>query len=363
MRDSYILYMDKLEGEYKDTFKQIDHYVSAERIDEDTQEEYMGALLDVFLLAQQEGKPVSKIVGTDMERFCKSFCEDFSWKNKILGAVDTWKNFAWIIFGLSALDVISVLYAMGIPGGREIDFWTEPCEFNFIGYFLAFIVASIFGTVFGRLVRNAMFRRKKVSIRLWQGINWVGTAVIFLLMFVIPQGTDMMQFPAWVLMLVSGLVLVVYYVLNHTRVKERKETKIKFWDKVAEDVAVEVPNTKLKRYELKNRRRLRRGKPALSWKEYVLAEEKEYKLGLKLEWVGKALALLIVGAWIAIDISNQEYESWMEPVITFGVAIPFFLWWIKNWDKCMDASASANKEWIEEERKKIQEAEEENDER
>ena len=39
MRDSYMLYMDKLEGEYKDTFKQIDHYVSAERIDEDTQED------------------------------------------------------------------------------------------------------------------------------------------------------------------------------------------------------------------------------------------------------------------------------------------------------------------------------------
>ena len=363
MRDSYMLYMDKLEGEYMDAFKQIDHYVSAERIDEDTQEEYMGALLDVFLLAQQEGKPVSKIVGTDMERFCKSFCEDFSWKNKILGAVDTWKNFAWIIFCLSALDVISVLYAMSIPDGREIDFWTEPYEFNFLGYFFAFIVASIFGTVFGRLVRIAMFRRKKVSIRLWQVINWLGTAVIFLIMFVIPQGTEMMQFPAWVLMLGSGIVLSVYYVLNHTRVKERKETKVSFWDKVAEDVAAEVPNTKLEHYKVKNRRRLRRGKPALSWKEYVLAEEKDHQLAMKFVWITKVLAVFMVVSWIWGDIKNQVYESWMDLLIFFGVAIPIFVLWIRGINKVFNASMKANKEWNDVELKKIQEAEEENDER
>ena len=51
MRDSYILYMDKLQGEYKEIFQQIDLYFSTQNVDEDTHEEYMGDLLDIFLLA------------------------------------------------------------------------------------------------------------------------------------------------------------------------------------------------------------------------------------------------------------------------------------------------------------------------
>lgn len=63
MRDSFRLYQDKLQGEYKETFQQIDLYFSTQNVDEDTREEYMCDLLDVFLLAQDEGRPVEKITG------------------------------------------------------------------------------------------------------------------------------------------------------------------------------------------------------------------------------------------------------------------------------------------------------------
>lgn len=283
MRDSYMLYTDKLEGEYKDVFKQIENYVMAERIDEDTQEEYMGELLDVFLIAQEEGRPAAKITGDDIGHFCKSFCADFTWKNKILAAIDTWKNFACIIFLMSSLEVLAVIYAMTIPGGREINFWTEPYEFNLFGYFLGFMAASISASLLGRLVRKAMFKMKKASIRVWQMINWFGTAVIFFVILLIffSKKTDIIQFPAWVLMLCSGIVLVVYYVLNRARIKARKEHEVKFWDEVKNDVSFDANTENLfseqmeKKWEKKNRKLLKKGKPAMTRAEILDAEEAE----------------------------------------------------------------------------------------
>ena len=357
MRDSYMLYTDKLEGEYKEVFQQVDSYVTAERIDEDTQEAYMGQLLDAFLAAQQEGKPVEKLVGKDVERFCKSFCEDFTWKTKLLAVVDTWKNFAWVIFIMSTLEVFSVLYAMSVSGGREIDFWTEPYEFNFIGYFLAFMLASILAAIMGRLIRKAMFQMKKVSMRVWQIINWFGTAVIFLIMLVVffSDGTNFVQFPGWTLMLGSGVVLLIYYVLNRKRVKERGEAKVKFWDKVAEDVAEDVPKVKVERFVRINKRRSKRGKPALSWQEYVLKEDKEYQVAMKLDWIIKVLPFLIVGGSIWNDISNQNFGSWVELFIMYGVAVPIFILWMRGLNKGYYSSMEAQRKWIDAESTKIEE--------
>lgn len=359
MRDSYGFYIDKLQGEYLETFKQIDSYVTAERIDEDTQEEYMGQLLDAFLIAQQEEKPVAKIVGNDIERFCKSFCEDFTWKNKIWAAIDTWKNFAWVIFIMSTLEVLSVLYAMSVSGGREINFWTEPYEFNFVGYFLAFMLASICVSVLGRFIRKAMFQRKKISMRVWQIINWFGTGVIFLLMLAIlfSEETNFIQFPGWMLMLGSGVVLMIYYVLNRKRVKERRESKVKFWDKVAEGVVEDVPKVKVERFEHINKRRSRRGKMALSWNEYVLKEDKEYQIAMKLDWIIKVLPVLIVGGSVWNDISNQNFESWVDLLIMYGVAVPIFILWMRGLNKGYYASMAAQKEWIDTELAKLQESE------
>lgn len=64
MRDSYIFYTDKLQGEYRETFDRVNMYVGTQGIDDDTREEHMGQLLDMMLSAQESGKPVKKVVGT-----------------------------------------------------------------------------------------------------------------------------------------------------------------------------------------------------------------------------------------------------------------------------------------------------------
>ena len=78
MKDSYVFYKDKLQGEYKDVFDQVEMYVNCENIDELTREDRLGSLLDMLLSAQESGRPVKKVVGNSIEDFCKMFCSMWS---------------------------------------------------------------------------------------------------------------------------------------------------------------------------------------------------------------------------------------------------------------------------------------------
>ena len=69
MRDSYVFYVDKLEGEYRETFQGIEAYIIGISGDDDTKEEKMSTLLDLFLNAQEDGKPVQKLVGKNVKMF------------------------------------------------------------------------------------------------------------------------------------------------------------------------------------------------------------------------------------------------------------------------------------------------------
>lgn len=86
MRDSYVLYKDRLNDEYRIVFDQVEMYVLSQNIEDAAIEERLGELLDIFFSAMERGKPVSEITDTRLESFCKTFCSDFGVKNRILHA-------------------------------------------------------------------------------------------------------------------------------------------------------------------------------------------------------------------------------------------------------------------------------------
>lgn len=80
MRDSYVFYADRLTGEYKDAFAGVETYALSISIDEETQNEKLDELLDMFLSAQEAGTPLEKIIGNNMDRFCKNYFFRYQYK-------------------------------------------------------------------------------------------------------------------------------------------------------------------------------------------------------------------------------------------------------------------------------------------
>ena len=73
MKQGYILLEDRLHGEYKEAFSKVSLYSNTNLIGIDTDSELMMELLDSMLMAQSEGRPVTDVVGTDIQAFCENF--------------------------------------------------------------------------------------------------------------------------------------------------------------------------------------------------------------------------------------------------------------------------------------------------
>lgn len=355
MRDSYGLYVDKLQGEYKETFEQIMTYMATQNNDINSEESQMGELLDVFLQAQEEGKPVSKIVGNDLEAFCKNFGSQFGWESKVLHAVDRWKSAAWFIFVFSAVDLF---FLVGdYLSGEQVDWFVVDTEFNWTGYILSFLCMGVVFTILDFITTKMMFKYSKKSFAM-RALSIVRVliaigCVILCVSFLYTEAFQVFQLPLWILCVLSGGYLLLYYAFNRKRVKEKKESKISFWKLAQEEARKDIDGTMQKKFAGKNKWRRRFGRKALSLEEFMELEEKDCKLSEKLKGLCIATPFLIcIGMYVA-----DYFETGIEnPGELFFCAVFVFIFeavFMCFWYKIVSVGVGDRMNWIKKEREKL----------
>lgn len=344
MRDSYLLYQDKLQGEYKETFKQIDMYFSTQNVDRDTHEEYMGDLLDVFLGAQEEGRPVEKIVGKNLESFCKSFCSNLTGMEKVLGLLDDLKRIAWLtlVFAL-----VELLFSWENIIGRNV---------NIFLYIIGLGMGSIISRITGYATKTLMFRMKKVSVFVWKIICVVVFLVVFLTILILLLGEREINLPAEIACVVSGGYLLLYYLLNRNRMAERKAHKISFWGMVKEEIEKDQDGEMLKQmkklYKKKNDSLRKKGKKELSWSEYLdLLEEdaqKAYRWKPLYDWFPIIVTIPCGLIVYLMDGFNMRFVGF----IAFLFLVELLL--VKGMWKIVQKGLNIRMEWVEIARKNLE---------
>ena len=103
MVNSHQMYIEKLNKEYMEVFNTISKYVNASNMDEMRTEETLSEVMDTFLAAQEAGKPVEKVVGKDLQKFCESLCSEKGIKTYILGFFEPVTLCLYGIFSLFCL--------------------------------------------------------------------------------------------------------------------------------------------------------------------------------------------------------------------------------------------------------------------
>lgn len=355
MRDSYKLYQDKLQGEYGEAFKQINLYFSTQQVDDDTEEEYMGALLDAFLLAQEEGKPVEKITGKNLENFCKSFCSNLTWQQKILRLLDQLKSLAWFTFFIPFIELFFSLEDI-ISG--KVNPFEIVAEANVFGYIVGFGIAMIVSSITDYMTKVLMFRLKKISMRVWEMIVAVVSIAVFIMWLVLFFGEREIDLPAWSVCLISGVYLALYYIFNRNRIVERKAHEVKFWDEVKKDTEF-VPNTDNvfsqemeKKWEKKNAKRLKKGLPAFTREEVLALEEADIIKSEENKWAIWFFPIIITaGIVIFGEFETPADMYWFAGIMLAVEYVLMALLW-----KAAKSSNINMRKWIEAERKKLEQA-------
>ena len=84
---------EDLEGAYKDAYERVELYALTTNMGEAVKDEMLMNLLDSLLNAQKKGKPVEKIVGKDIEQFCKDYFQEYGIKERLKESVKSNYNF------------------------------------------------------------------------------------------------------------------------------------------------------------------------------------------------------------------------------------------------------------------------------
>ncbi len=272
MIDSYLLYKDKLKGEYHETFNQVEFYCETLGMDRCLIEERLNELMDVFISAQESEKPIEKIVGKDINSFCKSFCSDIGFKNRATNFFDHFKNVVWYVLIFSILNLIVDISEL--PQGETLSIWSADGVVA-DGFIIWGAVLTVCSAICNAFIVWIMDKFHIAPTKTKRVIYWiVSFLLVGVLIYFIFEENSSSTVPVGYLLSFCSIYLVAYYSLNHKRLAARKANKVKFWDTVEVDTDTK---TLVKAFNKKNRRLERKGKPCLSRDEFLEKTENDLK--------------------------------------------------------------------------------------
>lgn len=267
MKADYILLQDRLKGEYKDAFQKVQMYSTINLIGEDTESELMMELLDHMLMAQEEGKPVSTIVGDDIEGFCEIFFSEYKLGNRFVDFLKTLYRIAWIMLVFAILDLVT---GDGVLSSSDIG-----------AIVLGGLSGSLLNLIIYLLIRP-LVKKRKINAAALNAINIVLLLASVIITCVLADRYSL-NVPSWVAVTLPTVYIVVYYIVNavanykkYGSIRKPKEAKLSFFGGVKESVSRELPEEWLKQWTKKNERRRRKGQAPLSEEEFMEKLDKQY---------------------------------------------------------------------------------------
>jgi len=327
MKDSYSWHKDKLKGEYLQTFDKIELYGQVDKISPEIYEERMMDLLDMFLSAQENGKPVEKLVGTDIEGFCETyFTDEGTLWDKAKRFPKRWVSIMWCMFVLEVIPFIFNIFSEDMTSIWELQSDMAPF---LTGFFIGVVVLGLFTLI----VRPFVFKLK------WLTTNKYLAA--FFILFVAGVIGSMKVYerfeinvPSIIVILISVFYLAIYYfvrgILNKKKYgtfrKPKDEFKISFWGEVNKQIEADMPKELKKRYIKKNNKLVKKGKPSLTPEEFtekIRKEAKTEKNGNKIVMI--FIFCLCVGMGALEIIINKNWEGLILMGILFVVELPILL--------------------------------------
>ncbi|MBE5954806.1 MAG: DUF1048 domain-containing protein [Lachnospiraceae bacterium] len=322
-----------LKGEYKEAFTKIDMYGSMGNVDMDIYEDRIMNLYDMFVEAQEEGKPVEKIIGKDIEGFCKAYYNCREEKKWYVDVLKRFCNIMTIIFVYCLLETFWV---------REdkIDFFEDNINIMpiVVGLIVGFILVGL-----GKLInKQVTFKKEKV--------NPAPYSILLLVVFVVgvifaPLFKDDINIsvPLGIITIVSGVITGIYLlvkiiikIVNRDKIKLAKEEKAQrkeVLDEIEFRAGIkDVADGMVTRYNKKVTKHQKKGK-TYTYDEFIQSIRKEMKDEKQYNIVVGAILII----WAGISVVRCFFVAEPIPMIVFTalliVAEVFIYKWFVKFNK------------------------------
>lgn len=327
MINNYVYHIKCLSGEYLKAFDKVELYAEVHGITDKVLNDSMMNLLDLFSTAQKEGKPLEKVVGNNIERFCEDYFSDYSVKQRIFNVLKQ----LYIVFWMGFIFGIADLFA----ASAEKDFNLFRSTSDMGGYIFGVIGILIIITIVNRIVRSIMFKIK-ITTRIYAIVYFV---IIFVTAFCGFKCFSFLRIkiPTFLILVVSGMYIIIYYLVRmYYRLKRngtiRKEKEIGgFKESLTEMVKKELPSVYIKKYEKLNRKKKKSGLTELTKEEYMdwiwKEKEKEQKIS---KIVTAVVVLFIILVIISVVATSSFIDGIIFAIILVLIEIPIIKWILKG---------------------------------
>ena len=309
---NYIYLMDQLEGEYKKAFDKIYIYTGVRNMEGETEQEMMMNLLDMMLTAQHEGKPVEKIIGSDIEKFCQAYFEGYDYKVRIKEQLPKYLNrIMWVIF---VFEMLCICFNMG---DEDFNLWRETTDVS--GYLVGLMCGGAVLLINNVIFKPFIFKWKKNSAAIYDIVCFMVTMVLIIVFCVLGEDKEF-NIPLLPILVISGAYILIYKIVQvrlrykkYSTIWKRKEPFYESWlGSVKNNVKVQLPGELVKRYNNINKRRACRGKELMTPDEYTEKIRKENKQS---DIFGIILVTFISLMVLGMVIDSMIHESIIDGII------------------------------------------------
>lgn len=312
---NYEYMTEQLNGDYREVFEKTELYGIIKSVDSNVQDDLMMNLFDLLLTAQTNNKPVQKVVGPDIEKFCRDYFQNYNIRERIKGFPARLYQFMRFIF---LIELVSFFF-------MEENVDLAHAQTNLTPYLSGIGCSLLFTMIVDVFVRPLIFR-----LRIKPIFYYIGLLLLFsVLIGVSVPLTDGMiiHIPMFVILLVSGIYVAIYLVFRSVwRYQQgekifRQKTETKDFDQSNKNKTLEqlMIDTMLKQYKRKNRRLEKKGKEGLTPSEFTEKIRNDYRKAQH-SWIWM---LLTSSTIVVIAIIQTALTSTIPDTILFSLFLFF----------------------------------------
>lgn len=310
---------EQLNGEYREVFSVVLVYGTMKNVSTDVLTDRITELYDILLTAQTEGRDIKRIVGSDTERFCKDFYQDYTASDRIKLLPDRFYGFAWVIFVLEFLTLI------------VSDESTGKTVSNVAPYLFGIGIGVIFELLCRFFVMPLMFKNKKIKPTTWSTIAGLSFIVMFvgILLF---EGYLKIELNVPVLPLVigSGIYIAAYFTARSIwRYKRfgtiRDERKQMLQDNYYKELSnIQLETVVLKSWKKKYERLSKKNQT--DPEDFMIKLKKNERMN---DMVDKSLGLFVLAIFISAVIGTAGECEGLTDLLMFAFfmgIVEFAIW-------------------------------------
>lgn len=319
MAFDYIWLTDKLEGEYKEAFDKVEIYANLRNVDEDAQSDMMMELLDLFLTAQNEGKPVKKLIGPDLEKFCNSYFSSYTWNSYVRSIPKKIYRLSWIV-----LVIELILYFVS-----EEDFSLLHGTADISGYICGMLVGGLCAFLCNLLIRPFVFRWKWLTSGRFSAFVLILTIGMIIAGVVLLDGRAL-EVPLFPVLVISGIYILVYIIIrsiwryrSYGSIRKEKPVGERGFRSMIKELLDEMPEELVRQFHNKNAKRQKKGKEPMTPEEYMEFLHKGNIQARRADWIGPLIVLLVVvGTIVQTALTSTLFDTLIFSVVLIIIEIP-----------------------------------------